>query len=52
VPEKTVTVRQFLEAQEILTEGWEADDPRWEALCLMLDYSVQYGEFKAVVEVF
>lgn len=38
-----VTVGQFLEAQALMTEGWAGDDPRWEALGVMLDYSIQYG---------
>jgi hypothetical protein len=50
--EPTVTVGQFLEAQAVLTEGWEHDDPRWDALLLMLDYSIQYGEFRSVAQNF
>jgi hypothetical protein len=41
-----------MEAQVTLTEGWTADDPRWAALNVMLDYSIQYGEFRKVTENF
>jgi hypothetical protein len=48
--QRTVTVRQFIEAQIELTKDWTADDPRWEALMTMLDYSLQYGEWKALTD--
>lgn len=51
MPNRTVTVRQFLAAQIEVTKDWTADDPRWEHLNVMLDYSIQFGEFKAVTRV-
>jgi len=44
---KEVTVGQFLEANKLIAQDWTADDPRWEALGVMLDYSIQFGERRA-----
>lgn len=38
-----VTVGQFLAANALVAADWPADDPRWDALGVMLDYSIQYG---------
>lgn len=46
-PTKTeVTVGQFIEAQRVVAADWPAEDPRWDALMVMLDYSIQFGERK------
>jgi hypothetical protein len=39
-----VTVGQFMEANRLVAADWPADDPRWDALRVMLDYSIQFGE--------
>jgi hypothetical protein len=49
---KTVTVRQFLDAQIEVSKDWAADDPRWGALNTMLDYSLQYGQWQRLREQF
>ncbi len=45
--EPRVTARQFLEAHRKVTEGWSSDDPRYEDLFILLEYSVQYGMFQS-----
>ena len=39
-----VTVGQFIDANRLVAADWSADDPRWDALRVMLDYSIQFGE--------
>lgn len=41
---KEVTIGQFIEANRLVAADWTADDPRWDALKVMLDYSIQFGE--------
>lgn len=41
---KEVTVGQFIEANRLVAADWTHDDPRWDALQVMLDYSIQFGE--------
>ncbi len=45
--EPRVTAREFLAAHEKVTEGWSSDDPRFEDLMVLLEYSVQYGMFQS-----
>ena len=47
-----VTVGQFIAAQEAITADWAPEDPRWEALLTVLDYSVAYGRRTAWFEIF
>lgn len=48
MPDRTVTVRQFMAAQAEVTKDWTADDPRWQALTVLLDYSIQWGKWESV----